>query len=49
MMSMTRTQSLWCGLLALLGVMTVASVPAVAQQQKPNILFNCMTAAGLQP
>jgi arylsulfatase A-like enzyme len=29
----------WLGLLALAGVMVAASMPAAAQQQKPNILF----------
>jgi hypothetical protein len=37
-MSVTRT--IWLGLLASLAAVTIASVPAAAQQQqKPNILF----------
>ena len=36
-MNMTRT--IWLGLLASLAAMIMASAPAAAQQQKPNILF----------
>jgi arylsulfatase A-like enzyme len=36
---MKSAWKLWLGLLALFAVMMVASVPAAAQQQKPNILF----------
>jgi arylsulfatase A-like enzyme len=36
---MTDLRNLWLALLALLAVGMAASTPAVAQQQKPNILF----------
>src|SRR5499433_2669535 len=37
---MSVAGNIWCGLLALLATLTVASMPAAAQQQqKPNILF----------
>jgi len=37
-MSVTRT--IWLGLLAVLVAVTATSPQAIAQQQKPNILFN---------
>jgi hypothetical protein len=36
---MNLNQGKWLGLLAAVVALTTASVPAVAQQQKPNILF----------
>jgi arylsulfatase len=36
---MKIARTLWLGLLALLAAVTAASVPAAAQEQKPNILF----------
>ncbi len=36
---MSLTRSLWLGMLALFAAVSVTSMPASAQQQKPNILF----------
>ena len=36
---MSATRKIWLGLLALLATAMVASTPAAAQQQKPNIVF----------
>jgi arylsulfatase len=36
---MSKTRTIWLGLLASLAVVTMASPPAAAQQQKPNIVF----------
>src|SRR5262249_28353984 len=37
--TMNTTRGIWLGLLGSLAAVTAASVPAAAQQQKPNILF----------
>jgi hypothetical protein len=36
---MSVVRYIWLGLLASIAAITVASLPAAAQQQKPNILF----------
>ena len=36
---MSASSKIWLGLLASLAAMTGASLPAAAQQPKPNILF----------